>query len=260
MKHGSRIAAVSITVITGLFGVSSAPRAELSKQDKPAYQSTGSEGTLSGKISFLGEVPEPRQIDESADPFCQGDNNPLFTEDAIVTRGKLANVVVYVRSGDPLEWYVFDPPTTESLLAQHGCQLVPHVLAMQTRQILKISNDDATTHNTHVMPKSNPDWNQSQPANAEPLQTKFRNPEIIPVKDNQHPWEKAYVAVFAHPFFAVSAPNGSYKISGLPPGSYTVVAWHERFGEQTAEISIGIREQKNLDFAFKNPKEAKQSP
>ena len=74
-----------------------------------------------------------------------------------------------------------------------------------------------------------------------------------PVTDNQHPWQKAYVSILSHPFFAVSARNGSYQISGLPPGQYTVVAWHERFGEQRAEISVAAGEQKNLDFTFKQP-------
>src|SRR5215471_20122732 len=104
MKTGSRIAAVSITVIAGLFAVSSVPRSEMAGQDKPTYQPTGSEGALSGKISFSGEFPEPRQIDASADPVCQGSDNALFTEDAIITKGKLANAVIYVRSGDPLAW------------------------------------------------------------------------------------------------------------------------------------------------------------
>jgi hypothetical protein len=76
---------------------------------------------------------------------------------------------------------------------------------------------------------------------------------VIPVKCNQHPWEKAYVAVFSHPFFAISALNGSYQISGLPPGQYTIVAWHERFGEQRAEVSVGVKERKNQDFSFKLP-------
>ena len=102
------------------------------------------------------------------------------------------------------------------------------------------------------MPKNNPDWNQSQPQDATPLRHKFAATDVlIPVKCNQHPWEKAYVAVLPHPFFAVTAQDGSYKISGLPPGQYTVVAWHERFGEQRTEIAVGVTEKKNLDFSFK---------
>ena len=239
--------------ICSLFVGSSSRSAGLLHQGKPIYHATGSEGSLTGKISFVGKPPEPRLIDRSADPVCEGDNRRLFTEDVVVTKGNLANVLVYLRSGDALEWYVFEAPTTDVSLSRRYCQFVPHVFGMQIQQTLKIAAGDATYHNTHLTPRDNPDWNQSQAPNSDPLEHKFMRSEIaIPVKDNQHPWEKAYVSVFTHPFFSVSGRDGSYEISGVPPGQYTIVAWHERFGEQTAEISIGVREQKTLDFAFKS--------
>jgi hypothetical protein len=222
-------------------------------QDKVAYQPTGSEGKLVGKISFDGQPPQPKRIDGSADPACEANDRELYTEDVIVKAGKLANVFVYVQSGDALNWYSFDPPATEPSIAHQGCQLVPHVLGMQLQQTLKIANDDATTHNTHFIPKINPDWNQSQ-VSGSTLTHKFAARELdIPLKCNQHPWEKAYIYVLEHPFFSVSARNGAYEISGLPPGQYTVVAWHEKFGEQRAEVTVGVRETKNLDFSFKDP-------
>jgi len=96
---------------------------------------------------------------------------------------------------------------------------------MQTQQTLKIVNSDPATHNDHPTPKNNLEWNQSQPPGAAALEQRFGWPELfIPIKDNQHPWGKAYAAVFSHPFFSVSDKDGSYKISGLPPGQYSVVA------------------------------------
>jgi len=225
----------------------------LGHQGKLTYQPTGSEGKITGKVTFAGKILQRKLIDTSSDPVCQDANPELYTEDIIITAGKLANVFVYV-SGDMLELYAFDAPKPEVLLAHRGCQFVPHVLAMQLSQTLKLTNEDATTHNTHFRPKDNKDWNQSQPESSQPLEKKFATPEVlIPVRDNQHPWQKAYVSILSHPFFAVSARNGSYQIAGLPPGQYTVVAWHERFGEQRAEISVGVSEQKNLDFTFKQP-------
>jgi len=220
-------------------------------QTKPIYRATGSEATITGTISFAGKPPQPKRIDAGADPVCEKASPELFTEDVIVRAGKLANVFVYIRSGDMLEWYSFEAASPEVSIAHRGCQLIPHVLGMQTQQVLKIANEDSTTHNTNLDAKSNPFSNQSQPPTAAPLEIKFKTPEVaIPVKDNQHPWERAYVAVLPHPFFAVSALNGSYQISGLPPGKYAVVAWHEGFGEQTAEISVGVGEHKKLDFTF----------
>lgn len=226
----------------------------LGHQGKLTYQPTGSEGKITGKVSFAGEIPQRKRIDTSADAVCQDANPELYTDDMIITAGNLANVLVYVQSGDMLELYAYDAPKSEVLLAHRGCRFVPHVMGMQQSQTLKIANEDATSHNTHFISKTNSDSNQTQPENSAPLEKKFATPELlIPVKDMQHPWEKAYVSVFSHPFFAVSTRNGSYQISGLPPGQYTVVAWHERFGEQRSEISVGVSEQKNLDFTFKQP-------
>ncbi len=240
------IGAVSV-IPTSFSGVSG-------HQGKLTYEPTGSEGKISGKVSFAGKITQRKLIDTSSDPVCQAANPELYTEDVIITAGNLANVLVYVESGDLLGLYAFDAPKSDVLLAHRRCQLVPHVLAMHVSQTLKIANEDATAHNTHLSPKNGGDWNQSQPENSPPLEKKFAAPEpLISIRDNQHPWEKAYIAVLSHPFYAVSARNGSYQISGLPPGQYTIVAWHERFGEQKAEIQVGVREQKNLDFSFKQP-------
>jgi hypothetical protein len=226
-------------------------------QDKPTYKLTGDEASVVGTISFAGVPPQPRQIDLSADPICEAlnpESATLPTEDVIVTDGKLANVVVYVRAGDTLDTYFFEVPSTEVTLEHKGCRFVPRVLGLMTQQTLKILNSDPTTHNTHPTPKTNPEWNQTQPPNGQPLEKRFTLPELfIPIKENQHPWQKAYVGVFSHPFFSVSALDGSYKIAGLPAGNYTIVAWHEKYGEQTLDVSFGSREQKNLDFTFKAP-------
>lgn len=228
------------------------PRA-LQEQTKPLYQPTGSEATIKGTVTFAGKPPQLRLIDKSSDPDCG--NDELYTEDYIIRAGNLANAFVYVRSGDALEWYSFADRSPEVSLAHNGCRYAPHVLGMQATQTLKILNEDATVHNTYFLAKSNADFNQSQPAGAKPLEIKFKTPEgLIPVKDSQHPWEKAYVAVLSHPFFAVTGFNGAYKISGLPPGHYTVTAWHERLGEQTVEVTVGVNEQKKVDFSFWLPK------
>lgn len=249
MRFGAGLLSFTLVLAAVAFALASAP-AVPQDQSKVIYQRTGSEGTLTGIISFDGKRPQPRLIDVSSDPVCQSDDG-LYTEDVIVKAGKLANVFVYVRSGDAINLYAFEAPASDVSITHRGCRVTPHVIGMQLPQTLKIANDDATTHNNHFNPKVNAEWNQSQGAGSAPLEKKFAEPEVlIPLRCNQHPWEKAYVAVLPHPFFAVSGLNGAYKISGLPPGQYTVVAWHERFGEQTAEVSVGVAERKKLDFTF----------
>jgi hypothetical protein len=223
-------------------------------QDKPTYKVTGNEATLAGTISFAGEPLKPKQIDFSPDPICEAANPEALTEDVVVTDGKLANVIIYVRAGESLNTYSFEVPSTEVILEHKRCQYVPRVLGLMTEQTLKVVNSDATTHNNHPIPKINREWNQTQPPGGEPIEKRFPLPELfIPIKENQHPWQKAYVGVFTHPFFSVSATDGSYKITGLPAGQYTIVAWHEKYGEETVDVSVVSSEQKTLDFTFKAP-------
>src|SRR5258705_2382285 len=238
-------------LITIFIGV---PLNSATSQNKPRYKATGDEANLVGTISFAGVPPEPRRFDISADPICENVNPESATEDVIVTDGKLANVFVYAPAGDALDAYVFDIPSAEVTLEHKGCHYVPHILGMQTQQILKLLNSDPTTHNTHATPKNNNEWSQTQPPGVPAIEKHFALPELlIPIKDDQHPWEKAYVGVLSHPFYTVSSKDGSYKISGLPPGQYTIVAWHEKYGEQTADVSIARREQKTLDLTFNAP-------
>jgi hypothetical protein len=214
------------------------------------YAPTGNEITLSGTITFKGKRPRPLSIDMSADPSCYEVNPEPVTEWVEGNSGKLANVLVYVKS-EVLDTYTFEQPASPAVLEHTGCRYVPHVLGIRVDQSLMILNSDPTYHNTHPTPKNNLEWNQTQPQDAPPLNKVFKRAEpFIPFKCNQHPWEKAYVGVFDHPFFAVSDESGNYRIEGLLPGQYTVVAMHERFGEKTIEVTLVPREVRNLGFTF----------
>ena len=91
----------------------------------------------------------------------------------------------------------------------------------------------------------------SAPPSSPPFVKTFIRPELlIPFKDNQHPWQRAYLGVMVHPFFAVTDEFGRFQISGLPPGSYTLVVWHEKLGEQQVEITVAPGEIRNADFTY----------
>lgn len=245
---GSKLA-LAVVVVLGPALVSSGQ--DVSSSPKKPYVSTGYEAVLSGSISFAGKLPKSLAIDMSADPVCYQVNPDPRTENIVVRNGKLANVFVYVKNNTVLDSYTFELPTSSVAIEHRGCRYVPHVLGMRAEQPLTVLNSDPTQHNTHPTPKNNVEWNQSQAAGAAALIKTFNRPEtFIPFKDNQHPWEKAYVGVFSHPFFAVSDENGNYRIDGLPPGQYTIVAWHERFGEKTVDVTFIPGEARHLSFTF----------
>ena len=126
---------------------------------------------------------------------------------------------------------------------------VPPLMAGQT---IEFRNSDKTDHNIHAMPKSNPEWNESQSPKSPPILKQFNKAEImVPVKCNQHPWMKMYVNVVASPLFAVSDANGHFEIKGQPPGDYTIAAVQEKLGERTMTLKVAPHEQKNgVDFSF----------
>jgi len=218
---------------------------------KPAYVSKGDEGTITGKVSFEGSPGELKKIDMSGDANCSATATDKTADDLVVTDGKLANVFVYVKGG-PLDKNSFQTPSEPVVLDQQGCRYHPRVFGIQTNQTFKVINSDKTTHNIHPSPKGNPEWNKMQAQGAAPIEEKFQRPEtLIPVKCNQHPWMKANIGVLSHPFFAVSGKDGSYTIKNVPPGTYTLVFWHETKGEQTQQVTIAAKESKTQDITYK---------
>jgi plastocyanin len=225
--------------------------AEATDNAKPQYASKGDEGTITGKISYDGAAPAPKKIDMSQDANCAGSPGDKTADDLLVADGKLANVFVYLKGG-PTDKFSFPTPSDPVVLDQQGCRYHPRVLGIQTNQTFKVTNSDNTTHNIHPSPKTNQEWNQMQAQGAPAIEKKFARPEtLIPVKCNQHPWMKANLGVLAHPYFAVSAKDGSYTIKNVPPGTYTLVFWHETLKEQTQQVTVGAKESKTQDITFK---------
>lgn len=218
---------------------------------KPKYASKGDEGTITGKVSFEGVAPAAKKIDMSQDANCAGSPGDKSADDLLVADGKLANVFVYVKGG-PADRNSFDIPSEPVVLDQIGCRYHPRVLGIQTNQTFRVTNSDNTTHNVHPSPKTNQEWNNMQAQGAPPIEKKFSRAEtLIPVKCNQHPWMKANVGVLSHPYFAVSAKDGSYTIKNVPPGTYTLVFWHETRGEQTQQVTVAAKESKTQDITYK---------
>ena len=206
-------------------------------------------GTVSGKVTYTGTPAKQKPIDMSKEPSCAKQHATPVTNETVVTgpNNALDNVVVYVSSGAPDDGQV---PTQAVTYEQKGCQYIPHVLVMHTNQELKIINSDQTSHNIHPLAKVNREWNKSQPPGTPPISEKYDKPEFISVKCNVHPWMHGEFAVLSTNHYDVSKGGGDFKLPNLPPGKYTITAWHEGYGTQTADVTIAGDETKNVDFTF----------
>jgi hypothetical protein len=206
---------------------------------------------LSGKVTLNGAPAKPKQLDLSKEPACAQMHaaNPLFPESLVLGPGNtVRNVVVYISEGAP---YPGPVPTTPVIFDQQGCRYTTHVLVFRAGQEVKISNSDPLSHNIHPIAKVNREWNKIQPPRTPPFSYAYENEEFIPVKCNLHPWMQGYFAVLRTPYFAVTGDDGSFTLSDLPPGRYTITAWHETLGTQSREIEINSSgEPQTLNFTF----------
>lgn len=207
--------------------------------------------TINGTIRFAGTAPAPTTIDMSEEPVCaeKHDGQPTFQPVMVSGDGNLARVFVFVSEG--LGDRSFPTPSEPVLLNQEGCRYHPHVLGIATGQTLTIRNSDDVLHNINTESTANRPFNISQPqAGMESTRT-FNTAEVmIPVKCDVHGWMSAFIGVTGHPYHAVTADDGTFSIEGLPPGTYTVTAWHETLGEQTMEVTVGEAGTGTADFTY----------
>jgi plastocyanin len=222
-----------------------------SPSSTPAKSGTDT-AAVKGTVKVVGTVPTAARINMASDPVCARQHKTAVSSDEILAdkNGDLQNVVVYVADG--LGDRTFDVPAQAAVVEQKGCVYEPHVLAFRVNQPFKVVNSDACTHNIHPQPTNNREWNKAQAPGTE-VEATFPREEVgIPLKCNVHPWMRGYLAVFKHPYFAVTGKDGSFDLSNLPPGTYTIEAWHEKLGTATQKITVGGNETKTLEFVFKS--------
>jgi plastocyanin len=228
------------------------------KNEEPA----GSEGgasfdasrgtaTIGGKVTFEGAPPEMPEINMTADPVCVSlHQQPVRSEEIVVSDGRLANVFVYVKEG--LEKYHFSPPSVPVELNQDGCSYVPHVAGIMVGQDLKIVNSDPTTHNVHCAADKNAQFNIGQALKGMEATRRFASPEVmVHFKCDVHKWMSAYFGVLPHPYYSVTGKDGIFTLRNLPPGEYVIEAWQEKLGTQDQKVTVRDKESLEITFTFK---------
>jgi plastocyanin len=206
-------------------------------------------GAITGTVTLQGTPPRNPTINMSSDPYCMKRGTAPTSVFAVSDSG-LENVFIYVKDGlGPMK---FPVPSTPVVLDQKGCSYTPRVFGIQVGQSLDIVNSDETLHNVHAIPTANREFNRGQSLQGMKFTTTFTAPEVmLPFKCDVHKWMNAWVGVLEHPFYAVSGKAGAFSLSGLPPGTYTIEAWHEKLGTQTQQVTIGAKESKPISFVFK---------
>lgn len=210
-------------------------------------------GSVTGTVVLEGQAPRATTIRLDGDPTCATLNGGSERPAELLIVGEqnaLQNVFVYVKNG--LEQVAFAAPTDPVVLDQQKCRYVPRVLGVQVGQPLVIRNSDPLMHNVRADGQINQPFNLGQPVQGIAMTRTFATREVmVPFKCDVHAWMSAHVGVLEHPFHAVTGATGSFSLDGLPPGTYTIEAWHERLGTATEQVTIGARERRDVRFAFR---------
>jgi hypothetical protein len=225
-----------------------APAATTPAAPAAAKGATGS-GTIAGAVKLTGTPPEMAMTKRQADPYCA--KTPMKEEEVVVgAGGGLKNVVVRVTKGVTGH---YEPPATAAVVDQSACMYRPRVQGIVLGQPVEIKNSDQTLHNIHGYKGASTLFNKAEIPGQPAMVQQFKDADqIVKLKCDVHPWMTGYVLVSSHPFFAVTGDDGSFKITGLPPGNYTVEAWHERFGAKTAEVTVAADKPAEAAFAFES--------
>jgi plastocyanin len=219
----------------------------------PPAADPASGGTINGRIVVDGAVPPGEVIRLDGDPKCLAlaAGEERRTEYVVLgDDNTLQNVFVYIKDGLPPRMYPV--PAEPVVLDQQKCRYVPRVLGIQVGQQLTIKNSDPLLHNVRSEGAINQPFDVGTPVQGVEVQRTFVTREVmVPFKCNVHAWMQAYVGVLEHPYFAVSDGSGRFSLPVLPAGTYTVEIWHERFGTQTQQVTVGARETRDVTFTFK---------
>jgi plastocyanin len=215
--------------------------------------------TLSGTVTLDAKLVPARdrriRMDTAECANCHAEPPP--SEEIAVdreTRG-LKWAFVYVKKG--LEGKTFRVPEQAHRVTQDGCIYKPRVSGVRVGQKVEFENGDPFLHNVHGLPFANKEFNWAQPTKGLVNSTTFVSAEVMVfVKCDVHNWMKSYIGVLDHPFFAVTDAKGRFEIKGLPPGTYELEVWAERFKSlKDIALTVKANETLALSFEFKEAKE-----
>ena len=204
-------------------------------------------GTIAGTVAWKGEAPARAALDRSRDPVCA--RNPRLAEDVVVTDGKLRDVHVRLKLGTA---GTHAAPATAVTVTQRDCMYAPRVVGLVAGQKLEVVNSDATFHNVRGNLGSKILWNLAQAAAAPAIVRSDvgKAGEVVSLHCDVHPWMAAWAVVSDHPYFDVTEADGAFELRDVPPGSYTLEAWHPTLGLKTVKVKVKKGKTAKATFAF----------
>jgi hypothetical protein len=191
--------------------------------------------TVTGTVTYTGAVPSPATIAITKDVEVCG--HEKTAADLVVGPDKgIRNVVVRLKDiqhGKPMA-----KPKTVTV-GQKGCEYAPRVVLFPAGSRVRIENEDGILHNTNITAEANDSFTLAQPKYRRVLEKRIEEPEMpIRVRCDVHSWMASWWISQEHPYYALTAADGTFSLTDVPPGEYTLEAWHETLGTRTQKVTV----------------------
>lgn len=206
-----------------------------------------SSGFIVGKIG--GGEPRDTSIAPTHDlAVCRP-----FTQSLVPSRdGGVGNSVVWlvgVATG-PRD----DAPRRLGVMLD-GCRLDPRVQRVAAGGTVMITSRDAMMTRLQFLDVGGLSASRgtvllNDAGQVVPTSDAAKVPGLVQIRDDLHPWVRAYLAVTPHPFVAVTGADGRFRFDGVPPGRYMLVVWHERFGTKQQRVRVDAHVETRVDLKF----------
>lgn len=200
-------------------------------------------GTIQGKIVYRGAIPTKRIVPTKDRDVC----GAIREEPEVVVaadKGVLGAVAYLKKVEKGKAW---EKPPRPPELVNTGCVFVPHVMALPGGSNLTIVNADPVMHNTHSFLGKGTIFNVALPVKGQRVERPMKREGMVRVECDAHGWMLAWVYVADSPYYAITQKDGAFTIPEVPPGSYTLVAWHEYTGE--VEVPIAVKAGEKVQVA-----------
>jgi len=211
-------------------------------------------GDITGTVRYAGAPPARKPIEITKDQAICGRVEHVEESLVVGAGGGVRDVVVHL----------VDPPgappmpvlTPNVTVDQNGCRFVPRIQIIPAGAPFDLVNSDDLLHNIHTWSKANPSFNRAQPKFKKVLTQSFAKPEIMRISCDVHPWMNGWLVIAGHAYYAKTSPDGTFRISGVPAGDYTIEFWQELLGVETRPVKVPATGSTSVDLLYP----ARQAP
>lgn len=205
-------------------------------------------GTIRGKVLFAGNPPPKRKVIPTKDKEACGSGVREVDQILLGPDKSVQEAVVYLKQ--VAKGKAWEKPAKPPAIDNVKCDFAPHVQVVPAGDI-EIVNSDPVLHNTHGFLGKVTVFNVALPNQGQRIAKPLKKPGLVRVECDAHGWMLGWIHVADNPYYAVSVKDGTFTLSNVPPGSYTLVAWQEYTGPVEIPVTVKPKEVASVTVELK---------